>query len=83
MMGNAAENEKSKFKATYYNIVAVVVMAAGVLWPLLMVYGHIPEFVPAPGLVKWFLTLLPPVVAFFVAKQLRESAIKVLDEIED
>jgi len=40
----AAENEKLKLKATYYNNVAVVVTAAGVLFPLLTVYSHIPEF---------------------------------------
>lgn len=85
-MGKAADNEKLKLRASFYNSLAVGAAGAGVIVPLVSFYHEhwtVVQFVRDTSALDLYHYLLPAVVGVCAAGILRTLADGVLQRISD
>jgi hypothetical protein len=82
-MGKAAKNEKIKLRAAFYNNIAVALMGAGTLLPILALYSRFPDMTPGQMWIFLGSTGLGCLTAFSFSLATHSKAVSILDKIED
>jgi hypothetical protein len=86
-MGKAADNERIKIQASFYNGCAIAICVAGIALPMLGLFAYLPELAKPdyspPDLWKIVVVGASMFAAFGIGAALHSAANRVLGDLQD